>query len=57
MTNCESDMIKNLSRNIRAIMDEQKISMNELAKRTGLSFPVIRNIRDGKNKKINAKMF
>lgn len=55
MTNCESDMIKNLSRNIRAIMDEQKISMNELAKRTGLSFPVIRNIRDGKNKKINAK--
>lgn len=55
MINNESDLISNLSRNIKKIMAERKISINELAKKTGLSFSVIRNIRDGKIKKLNAQ--
>lgn len=55
MLNNESDLISNLSRNIKKIMAERKISINELAKKTGLSFSVIRNIRDGKIKKLNAQ--
>lgn len=54
MTYNESHLIKNLSRNVKKLMDEKKISMNELAKKTGLSFSVIRNIKEGKNKKLNA---
>ena len=45
MINNESDLISNLSRNIKKIMADRKISMNELAKKTGLSFSVIRNIK------------
>lgn len=55
MINNESDLIRNLSGNVKKIMAEQKISINELAKKTGLSFAVIRNIRDGKIKKLNAQ--
>ncbi|MDE5779968.1 MAG: helix-turn-helix domain-containing protein [Lachnospiraceae bacterium] len=55
MINYESDLISNLSRNVKKIMTDQKISINELAKKTGLSFSVIRNIRDGKIKKLNAQ--
>ena len=55
MTYNESHLIKNLSRNVKKLMDEKKISMNELAKKTGLSFSVIRNIKEGKNKKLNAQ--
>lgn len=55
MINNESVLISNLSRNIKKIMADRKISINELAKKTGLSFSVIRNIRDGKIKKLNAQ--
>lgn len=55
MIDGESDLISNLSKNVKKVMADQKISMNELAKRTGLSFSVIRNIRDGKIKKLNAE--
>lgn len=55
MMNGESDLIRNLSKNIKKIMADRKISINELAKKTGLSFSVIRNIRDGKIKKLNAR--
>lgn len=55
MLNNESDMIGKLSRNIKKIMADRKISINELAKKTGLSFSVIRNIRDAKIKKLNAQ--
>ncbi len=51
----ESNLIDNLSKNVKKIMAEQKISINKLAKRTGLSFSVIRNIRDRKIKKLNAQ--
>lgn len=51
----ESNLISNLSKSVKKLMASQKISINELAKRTGLSFSVIRNIRDGKIKKLNAK--
>lgn len=55
MINNESDLISKLSQNIKQIMADRKISINELAKKTGLSFSVIRNIRDGKIKKLNAQ--
>lgn len=55
MINNESDLISNLSKNVKKIMNDRKISINELAKKTGLSFSVIRNIRDGKIKKLNAQ--
>lgn len=55
MIDGESDLISNLSKNVKKAMADQKISINELAKRTGLSFSVIRNIRDGKIKKLNAE--
>ncbi len=55
MINNERGLISNLSRNIKKIMADRKISINELAKKTGLSFSVIRNIRDGKLKKLNAQ--
>lgn len=55
MINNESDLISNLSKSVKKIMADRKISINELAKKTGLSFSVIRNIRDGKIKKLNAQ--
>lgn len=55
MIDNESDLIDNLSKNVKKIMAEQKISMKKLAERTGLSFSVIRNIRDRKVKKLNAQ--
>ena len=55
MINNESNLISNLSKNVKKLMIEQKISINELAKRTGLSFSEIRNIRDGKIKKLNTQ--
>ncbi len=55
MISDESNLISNLSRNVKKIMADRKISINELAKKTGLSFSVIRNIRDGKIKKLNAQ--
>ena len=51
---CEGDMISNLSKSVRKLMAERKLSINELAKKTGLTFSVIRNIKDGKVKKVNA---
>ena len=51
----ESNLISNLSKSVKKLMSDQNISMNELAKRTGLSFSVIRNMRDGKIKKLNAQ--
>lgn len=55
MINSESNLISNLSKSVKKIMADRKISINELAKKTGLSFSVIRNIRDGKIKKLNAQ--
>lgn len=55
MMNNESDLIRNLSKNVKKKMAEHKISINGLAERTGLSFSEIRNIRDGKLKKLNAE--
>lgn len=55
MIHNESALISNLSRNIKKIMADRKMSINDLAKKTGLSFSVIRNIRDGKIKKLNTQ--
>lgn len=47
-------MLENLSAFVTEMMKKQKISVKTLAKRTGLSAPVIRNIKEKKVKKLNA---
>lgn len=50
----ELAMLDNFSTFVANMMKKQKISVETLAKRTGLSAPVIRNIKEKKVKKLNA---
>lgn len=52
--NEERILLQNLSKNARQIIKSQHVTLKELVQRTGLSIHVIRNMKDGKVKKLNA---
>lgn len=51
----EVELIRNFSHSVKKLMQENSLSINDFANRCGLTFAVVRNIKDGKVKKLNAK--
>lgn len=50
----EIDMIKNLSKSINQIMKDNELNIHGFAQLTGLTYAMVRNMKDAKIKKINA---
>ena len=50
----EIDMIKNLSKSINQIMKDNVLNIHGFAQLTGLTYAMVRNMKDAKIKKINA---
>lgn len=51
----ETELLENMRKNLNKMMQEQKITVSDLSERTGVSTYEIRNIKEGKIKRLNAK--